>query len=391
LIPASGSAALGLVLLGAGCKDSTRPGTETSCSDQPGTICTWAGTGRAGYDGGGRALLESLLYWPQDMAFTRSGAVYIVDWQNHIVREAVNGKLVIRVGLEAFEGDGPLPDSPLDERVPPGVPAAEIALNHPTHILPLPDGRLLVSCWHNHKLRTYDPATGNALVFCGDNFGYEGDGGPAVDALLNNPTQCALDSQENIYVLDQRNQCIRRIAPDGVISTVAGTGVPGFTGDGGDPIQAQFNFPTGGIPPPAGALVCDAQDRLYVSDTKNHRIRRIDFSAGVIETIAGDGEARYAGDGGPAASASLNNPRDLEFGPDGRLYVADELNDRVRAIDLTTGIITTVAGNGERTFAGDGGPALDASLNRPAGLAFDAQGRLFIVDTYNNRIRRVTM
>jgi sugar lactone lactonase YvrE len=138
-------------------------------------------------------------------------------------------------------------------------------------------------------------------------------------------------------------------------------------------------------------VVCDGQGRLYVTDSLNNRVRRIDFNANIITTVAGNGAAAFGGDGGPAVDASLNNPRDLEFGPDGRLYIADENNNRVRALDLDTGIITTVAGNGEAAFAGDGGPAVDASLNRPSGLAFDDQGRLYIGDTYNHRIRRVTL
>jgi len=379
----------GLALLG--CSDSTEPGLQTGCSDDPGAICTWAGTGVAGYDGGGKALVKSHFYWPQDVTFTPSGSAYILDWNNHLVREVVDGKLVNRIGT-SIVGDGPSEDSGYTDLVEPGAPGLEVALNHPTEILALPDGKLLLLAWHNHKLRTYDPATGLVLVMCGRGAGFVGDGGPAADALLNQPQQGALDSQGNLYILDQRNQRIRKIDLDTeVITTVAGTGEAGFGGDGGDPLQAQLNFPAGGNPPPAGAVVCDGQGRLYISDTLNHRIRRIDFNANTIETVAGNGTAGYGGDGGPAADASLNNPRDVEVGPDGRLYVADENNHRVRAIDLDTGVITTVAGDGQPQFAGDGGLAVEASLNRPAGLAFDDDGRLYIVDTYNHRIRRVNL
>ncbi len=135
----------------------------------------------------------------------------------------------------------------------------------------------------------------------------------------------------------------------------------------------------------------DNDGRLYISDALNHRIRRVDFQLDLIETIAGNGQAGFSGDGGQATEASFYNPRDIVFGPDNRLYVADELNHRVRAIDLTTGIITTVAGNGVAEFAGDGGPATTSSLNRPAGLEFDAEGYLYIADTYNHRIRRVSL
>jgi DNA-binding beta-propeller fold protein YncE len=385
------AAALGLGLAGTGCNsDTTQPKTTVSCPDDPGTICTWAGDGVPGFDGGGRPLLESHLYWPADVTFAPSGQIYIVDWNNHIIREVVDGKLVTRIGT-AIVGDGPLPGSEYSDLVEPGAPGTEISLNHPTELLPLPSGKLLLLAWHNHKLRTYDPSTGLVLVVCGAGAGFAGDGGPAENALLNQPQQGAMDSQGNLYILDQRNQRIRKIDGNDVITTVAGTGVAGFGGDGGDPLQAQFAFPAGSNPPPAGAVVCDGQGRLYVTDSLNNRVRRIDFNANIITTVAGNGAAAFGGDGGPAVDASLNNPRDLEFGPDGRLYIADENNNRVRALDLDTGIITTVAGNGEAAFAGDGGPAVDASLNRPSGLAFDDQGRLYIGDTYNHRIRRVTL
>jgi sugar lactone lactonase YvrE len=128
---------------------------------------------------------------------------------------------------------------------------------------------------------------------------------------------------------------------------------------------------------------------LYVSDTLNHRIRRIDLAQGTIETIAGTGEAGYAGDDGPAIEAELNNPRKLTLGPDGRLYVGDELNHRIRAIDLESGEITTVAGTGEEGFSGDGVLATEAALNRPVGVSFDHAGAMYVLDTYNSRVRRV--
>ena len=156
------------------------------------------------------------------------------------------------------------------------------------------------------------------------------------------------------------------------------------------PLQAQINMPRGGNPPPAGAIAFDQQGRLYISDALNNRIRQVDFEQNIIETVAGNGDQGFSGDNGLAIEASLNNPRDIVFGPDGRLYVADEFNHRIRAIDLTTGIITTIAGNGQEGFSGDGGLATEAALNRPAGLDFDAEGYLYIAETYNHRIRRIT-
>ena len=371
-----------------GCQDKgINSELSSNCPPTPGTICTWAGNGVAGFDGDANPLLESSFYWPVDLTFTPAGDAYILDWNNHRVRLVTADSTLKTVIGTDFVGDGPLDQSDLTA---PGAMGTTVHLNHPTHILPLADGNLLLTAWHNHNLRTYDPATGLVLVICGAGAGFSGDGGTMAQALLNQPSQSVRTPDGTLYVYDQRNQRVRKISPDSAISTVVGTGVAGFNGDGGPPLNAQINQPAGSNPPPGGGLALDDQGRLYLSDVLNHRIRRIDFQLNTIETIAGNGVAGFGGDGGPGIAESLNNPRDLVIGPDGRLYIADEKNHRVRAIDLSTGIITTVAGNGAAAFSGDGGPAVSASLNRPAGLDFDANGYLYIADTYNHRIRRVS-
>jgi NHL repeat-containing protein len=372
-----------------GCNDQS-PSPSIACSEEPGTICTWAGTGTPAYAGNGGPPEDASLYWPIDVSFTSDGRAYIVDWNNHSIRQVGLDNKVHTVIGGMVVGDGPMVGSTISDRVPPGAPGSEIALNHPTDVKELADGRLVVVCWHNHKLRHFDPTTGLVLVTCGAGNGFAGDGGPAAQALLNQPSKAAVDGAGNIFILDQRNQRIRKIDFNGIISTVAGVGTAGMSGDGGAPLSAQFHFPAGPNPAPGGGLAFDSQGRLYVSDSINRRIRRIDFTADIIETIAGT-DSGFAGDDGPAVNAKLAYPFDLAFGPDGRLYVADQQNHRVRAIDLTTGIITTVAGNGTPGFSGDGGSALDASLHDPSGVAFDASGHLYIADTYNNRIRRVTL
>ncbi len=382
---------ISLSLLLSACSSSTGPDNTTQkslCSDTPGTICTWAGTGDAGFNGDGHTLLASTLYWPVDLAFTHSNTPYILDWNNHRVRRVTaDNTLTTAIGTD-FIGDGPYDES--DQSLP-GAPGGEVHLNHPTHILPLNDGTLLLTSWHNHKLRLYDPRTDRVHIIAGSGPGFAGDGGPARDALFSQPPQTALAPDGSLYVLDQRNQRVRKIDANGVITTVVGTGEPGFSGDDGPPNEAQLQLPAGANPLPAGGLAFDAQGRLYISDALNNRIRRVDFENDLIETVAGNGTAGFAGDDGPAISAALNNPRDLTFGPDGQLYIADELNHRIRVLDLTTGTITTIAGNGNEDFSGDGGTASDAALNRPAGLDFDMKGQLYIADTYNHRIRRVTL
>lgn len=378
---------LALALLSPACDTTDLP----PCPSKEGTICTWAGDGEAGFNGDDEPLSAARLYWPVDVTITRAGDIYILDWNNHQVRRLeADGTLNTVIGTD-FVGDGPFDLSDLDK---PGTPGTEINLNHPTQLLEEPGGTLLLVSWHNHKLRRFDPKTGMAYVLIGRGAGYAGDGGPVEhpDARLNQPAGGVLDDDGNLYLLDQRNQRIRLLAGDGsMLTTVAGTGEMGYAGDGGSPMAAQFHFPPGSNPPPAGTLALDAQGRLYVADTLNHAIRRIDFAADTIETVAGTGEAGYGGDNGPGTAAKLNNPRDIEFGPDGRLYIADEFNHRIRALDVDSGEIITVAGNGRAEFGGDGGPAVDAGLNRPTGVAFDKDGTLYIADSHNHRIRTLPL
>lgn len=359
--------------------------TIEECTDKD-ALCTYAGTGEAGFDGDGNKLRESMLYWPIDVTFTRSGSTYILDWNNHAVRQVKKGELETVIG-SGFVGDGP---DDLSDSMPPGADGTTVNLNHPTQLVEMPDGKLWLVSWHNHKLREYDPETGLVVVRCGGPAGYAGDGGPFRAAKLNQPTQMAVGDDDSVYILDMRNQVIRKVDPEGIIHTVAGTlATKGYDGDGGSPTECTFDFPSGSNPPPGGALAFDGEGRLYVSDTLNHTIRRIDFEADEIVTVAGNGEAGFDGDGGPATEAQLNNPRDLQLSKDGKtLYIADEMNDRIRALDLESGEIDTVAGNGDRGYDGEGDAPTETALNRPAGVAVDEDGMLYIADTYNHRVRR---
>lgn len=359
-----------------------------ACPDEPGTTCIWAGTEKAGFNGDGLELRESQLYWPVDVAFMSTGDAYVLDWNNHRVRVVEEDTLRTVIGTD-FVGDG---DFAMADLEAPGVAGTEISLNHPTQMLESPNGELTLVAWHNHKLRRYDPASGKVYVSCGRGAGFEGDGAPAgPDTRFNQPSGGVYAPDGSLYLLDQRNQRVRKIDPDGIVTTVAGTGEAGFEGDGGPPLEAQLSLPTGSNPPPAGTLTLDAEGRLYIADTLNHRIRRVDFSRDVIETIAGNGDAGFGGDGGVPTEASLNNPRDIQFGPDGRLYIADEGNHRIRAIDFEANRIVTVMGSGQSTLGEDGLDPLETNLERPAGIAFDQDGRLYVADTNHHVIRRVML
>jgi sugar lactone lactonase YvrE len=352
-----------------------------------GTVCTWAGTGEASFNGDGRALLETSFYWPMDLEFAPDGRAYVLDWNNHRVRRVeTDGRVRTVIGTD-LPGDGP-PDQ--SDMKPEGALGTDVELNHPTDLQFMPDGTMLVAAWHNHKIRSFDPISGRVRVVCGSLPGYNSMHDLATRALLNQPKSIAIDSKQNIFVADSRNQRIRVINTDGIIDSVAGTGRQGFAGDGASPLTADFNMQQiNENPEPGGSITVDDAGRVYLADTYNNRIRRIDFAAGTVTTIAGTGTKGFGGDGGPATEAMLAWPRDIELGPDGRLYIADTDNQRIRVLDLATGIITTVAGGGQAGFAGDGGRAETASFSRPFGIAFDRQGQLYVADTFNNRIRKV--
>jgi WD40 repeat protein len=347
----------------------------------------WAGNGALGFDGDGKPARESRLYWPEDVEFAPDGTPWILDWNNHLIRKVTpDGKLQTVVG--SFVGDGP-PD--LSDLAPPGARGDTVSLNHPTDIQFAPDGTLIFAAWHNHKLRVVNPTTGLVTVMCGRGGGFAGDGVVAgAGSLFNQPKAIVRDPQGAIYILDQRNFRIRKIDPAGMLSTVVGKGTAGFSGDGGPPLEAELRFEAGGNPEPSGALALGPDGALYISDGLNHRIRRVDFVANTINTIAGNGVAGFSGDGGPSLAAQVNNVRDMEFGPDGRLYLADSDNNRIRALDLQAGTIAAVAGTGLTAPALEGKPAAEINLNRPFGVAFDAQGNLYISDTFNSRVLKVT-
>jgi DNA-binding beta-propeller fold protein YncE len=271
-----------------------------------------------------------------------------------------------------------------------------VAMNHMTDAEFGPDSKLYIAAWHNNKIRVLDPATNLVTVLAGDGYGYAGDNGPGCRVLFNQPKAVEIAPDGTVYTIDQRNVRIRAIASDDArtTTTIAGYGRVGHAGDGGDAVDAEFGFETGTTPRPTGALVLDGRT-LYVADSVNNRIRAIDLDSGKINCIAGKLEPGYSGDGGRAIEAQFNFPMDMERGPDGRLYVADRYNHVVRAIDLASGTVETVAGSGTkcdvaRETCADGVPAREIPLYEPYGIAFDAAGNLYIADTHNHRIVKVT-
>ncbi len=260
-----------------------------------------------------------------------------------------------------------------------GGQATAALLHAPCGVAADASGNIYISDRANQRIRKVD-AAGKVLTVAGiGRPGYSGDGGQATHARVSNPSGIAVDGAGDVLFADMGNNRIRMISPSGVITTIAGTGKPGYGGDGGQAISAKLNRPTG--------VAVDSSGRIYIADCYNQRVRAVDASR-AITTLAGIGKAGYSGDGGSATSASLNFPSGIAVDASGNIYISDWRNQRVRKID-SSGTITTLAGVGKAGFSGDGFSAGDAKLSYPFGVAVDTSGDIFIADSRNNRIRMV--
>lgn len=288
---------------------------------------------------------------PVSVAVSPRGDLYIADLATNRVYEVSKGVYSIAAG------DG-------------------VALFGPAAVAADGSGNFYIAEWRRD--RVLEVSNGIISVVAGSNGGFSGDGGPAASALLSAPMGVAVDASGNIYVADTENNRVREIS-GGIITTVAGNGTFGDGGDNGPATHASLSSPKG--------LAVDVAGNLYIADVGNHRIRKV--SNGVITTVAGTGAPGFSGDGGPAISAALKSPTGVAFDAAGNLYIADSENSRVRRV--SHGIINTVAGNGNWAYGGDGGPASLASLALPEGVAVDTEGKLYIADPQNAGVRVVTL
>ncbi len=244
-------------------------------------------------------------------------------------------------------------------------------------------GNLYFADLNNHRVRRVSP-TGIITTVAGNGVaGFSGDNGPATSAQLNNPLGVALDRNGNLLIADSGNQRIRRVnAATGVIATIAGTGETGFNGDGGAATNARVNSPEN--------VFADKDNNIFIADFGNHRIRKIAANGGTISTVAGTGAIGFSGDGGLATAANLSSPTDVAVDDAGNIYICAAGNNRIRKV-TTDGVINTIAGNGNTTYNGDNILATAAALNNPQSIALDAAGNVYIVDRGNSRIRKVTV
>jgi sugar lactone lactonase YvrE len=262
---------------------------------------------------------------------------------------------------------------------------SETQVNNPYGQVIGPDGALYFCDLDNQRIRRLDLATKRLTTVAGNGErGYRGDGGPAPAAALNMPHEIAFDRLGNLYIAERDNHVIRKVDhATGIISTVAGTGAPGFGGDGGPGKQAQLRQPH--------SLVIDRDGSVLVCDIGNRRIRRIHVDTGTIETYAGTGDANPTPDGAPVKGTPLNGPRTFAMASNGDLYLALREGNAILRIDRATQTFHRVAGTGEQGYTGDGGPAVNAKLAGPKGLAIGPDNMLYVADTENHVIRRIDL
>ncbi|HEV2202321.1 MAG TPA: BACON domain-containing carbohydrate-binding protein [Bryobacteraceae bacterium] len=336
-----------------------------------GNITTIAGSGVQGYGGDNGLATAALLNSPSAVAVDGSGTVYIADWQNNRIRKVSSGQIVLFAGngLAGFKGDN--------------GSAQNAELNAPFSVAVDRAGNVYIADTSNQRIRKV--VSGGISTVAGDGLiGSSGDNGDAAVATMNFPAGIALDAAGNIYIADRGNARVRLVTVSThIMTTVAGTGVAGFGGDGSQASAAQLANPFG--------VAVDSTGNVYIADRglylTNGRLRKV-APGGVITTVAGTGGTGPGGDGGPAASAQLNAPKGLALDATGNVYIADTNDNRVREVTRST--MTPVAGTGIPGYSGDNGSAAAARLQSPASVAVDATGAVYVADAPNNVIRKIS-
>jgi DNA-binding beta-propeller fold protein YncE len=337
-----------------------------------GTIVTFAGTGEKGYSGDGGPAAQAKLNNPFDVALDGKGNLFFSDTFNHCIRrvDAKTGIIstVAGCGEKGYSGDG--------------GPAMKAKLDEPYGVELDKEGNLYIVDRLNYCVRRVN-ASGTIETIAGTGkAGSGGDGGPAREAMFKEPNGIALDGKGNLYVADVADQRVR-VADlrTGTIRTFCGTGKKSSNGNGGPIEQATLFGPR--------AVAVGPDGNIYIVEREGNSVRRADPKTGMIDAFAGTGKKGYTGDGGPAPEANFNGPKEIDVDANGNVYVVDTENHAIRKIDARTKMISTIAGTGKLGSAGDGGLATKGMLARPHGVVVARDGAIYIGDTQNHKIRLV--
>ena len=333
------------------------------------SITTVAGTGRRGNTLEDGPAIEALIERPTAVALDSEGNLYIADEQNGLVRMVYpDGTMTIVAGTGSSD--------------PQQEDQAAVLTNLSSAYGVATDGDdnlYILSRGHGKIFRVGEDRIARRIAGSGRS-GFGGDGGPALEATLNFPNHLAADTRGNLFVADTGNNRVRKISPEGIISTVVGTGESGFSGDGGPALAARLSVPS--------AIAIDGAGSLYIADFRNHRIRKV-TGDGIITSIAGTGSPRYDGDGRSATECAIGEPCGVAVDSAGYVYIGDQVNNRVRVV-TPSGVLHTVAGTGVRGNTGDGGPAELAQISNPDIIALDRRGNLLLPDHLNCVVRKLT-
>ena len=350
-----------------------------------GIISTVAGNGVAGYggDNGNAISLTTALYFPNGVCVDSGGNIYIADYGNNRIRKVTastgNISTVAGTGVASYGGDYGNAISTSTATI--------TGLNNPRGIAIDGINNVYIADTNNNVIKAYGGGI-SVIAGIGSNT-YTGDGNPAIIVNHNLPSGIAVDINNNVYVADTNNNKIKKINTSGIITTIAGNGRPMYGGDNQIPTAA-----TVAVNKPSSVAV-DNTGNIYISDTYNNVIRKIDITTNTIKTIAGNGQPMYGGDNQipTATTVALNKPSNVAIDNTGNIYISDTNNNVIRQINQTSGLITTIAGNGQPMYGGDGGLANDqtlAALNNPSNIAIDSNNNIYITDQNNNVIREIT-
>ncbi|EFC37929.1 predicted protein [Naegleria gruberi] len=333
-----------------------------------------AGTGAIGADSGDGLAITERLHNPNSIFISSNGDSYFSDSSNHKIRKLSNGYIttIAGTGTSGYSGDG--------------SSATSAKLNNPKGVVVSSSGEIYFSDSENHRIRKISTGGIISTVAGSGESGFSGDGGLAISAKIHYPNGIAMNSNGELIFTDTRNNRIRKVSTSGYISTIAGNGTVAykatFSGDNGLAINAQLFVPF-------AVAVNLTNNDIYIADSGNHRIRKVSSSSGIITTVAGTGTSGFSGDNGLATNAKLNFPFSISIGNSGEIYISDQYNQRVRKV-AANGYISTIAGSGAIGFNGDGLAATSTCFNYPSGVSSNSNGDVFIIDSFNSRIRKLS-